>query len=465
MTLPKIIHQIWIGPKPMPVAMMNTWKEKNPDFEYILWTEEEIQKRGMIFQCQRQIDSMEEYCGKADIMRYEILFYFGGIFIDADSVCLEPLDDTILSTRAFASYENEHVRRGLLSNGTIGFIPHHPLCEDAIYWIYRNRVSFRETRKRPWEITGPVLLTRLYQQNRYPDFTIFPSYFFLPRHYGGTTYRGHGKVYADQAWGSTFRNYSQLQDGLPIVTPVPSLWISVLVSSYNTNVYYVRECLQSLQRQRGHFGIELVWINDGSHKENTFLLEQELKLFLEKSRFIKLVYHTNPSNRGIPASLNIGLALCSHEWVARMDSDDIMHPDRLRIQLDYLLKNPECVLCGSDIQSFMKIKGKKNVYTWTTNHPKHITPDVLDNPRSNRWFMNGPTLFFRKEYILNLGGYDEKLRVGEDHDLEMRVVHKYGYAHNIKLNLLYYRLHSEQITAIVVQERRGNTIGKREIGR
>ncbi len=35
MSVPKIIHQIWIGPKQPPINLMNTWKEKHPDFEYI----------------------------------------------------------------------------------------------------------------------------------------------------------------------------------------------------------------------------------------------------------------------------------------------------------------------------------------------------------------------------------------------------------------------------------------------
>ena len=44
-TIPKIIHQIWIGTKPAPTKLMETWKDKNPDFTYIRWNEKEIKKR------------------------------------------------------------------------------------------------------------------------------------------------------------------------------------------------------------------------------------------------------------------------------------------------------------------------------------------------------------------------------------------------------------------------------------
>ena len=69
--IPKTIHQIWIGNLEPPVSLMNSWKNKNPGFKYILWDEERI--RAEKFASQVKIDEIEEYCGKADIIRYEIL--------------------------------------------------------------------------------------------------------------------------------------------------------------------------------------------------------------------------------------------------------------------------------------------------------------------------------------------------------------------------------------------------------
>jgi len=54
MSIPKIIHQLWIGDKPRPSKLMDTWRDKNPDFEYICWNEEEMQKRKFIFKCQKK---------------------------------------------------------------------------------------------------------------------------------------------------------------------------------------------------------------------------------------------------------------------------------------------------------------------------------------------------------------------------------------------------------------------------
>ena len=62
MSIPKIIHQIWIGPKTPPTKLMDTWKNKHEKegFEYIRWTEDEMKKRGFNSQLQNKIDDMIE---------------------------------------------------------------------------------------------------------------------------------------------------------------------------------------------------------------------------------------------------------------------------------------------------------------------------------------------------------------------------------------------------------------------
>ena len=168
MPIPRRIHQLWIGPKPAPLNLMNTWRDKHPDIEYIFWNESEIIERCMIFECQDKIDSIEEINGKADIMRWEILLQYGGVFMDADSICLSPLDDTLWDTEGFASFENEQVREGLVATTTMGFIAGHQLCRDAVEHILANPVSQAATGgKRAWQTVGPLLLTQLLRKNRY----------------------------------------------------------------------------------------------------------------------------------------------------------------------------------------------------------------------------------------------------------------------------------------------------------
>lgn len=445
MSIPKIIHQIWIGPKPAPIKLMNTWRDKHPDFEYIYWNEAEFEKRGMIFECQNKINEIEEYCGKTDIMRWEILYKYGGIYVDADSFCIEKIDDELLK-KSFAGWENEVKRPGLIAVGTMGFTINHDIPKQAIEFIKNNEVSYSKTGKMAWQNTGPVLLTAIYNSNsnNSKTFNILPSYTFLPRHYTGEEYNGHGKIYAFQEWGSTWNSYDTLNNSvLPnkYLTPPINNSVSILVSSYNTKTIYIQECLESIKHQIGLFNIELVWVNDGSDKLNTLLLKKCLENFGKTTRFTKIVYHENEKNMGIGYSLNLGVNLCSNELIIKMDSDDIMIENRIEKQIHYMLDNPNVQVCGGQINMFRE--NITNVVS-ATNHKSIFFDEFKKKPI--HWLVNHPSLCYRKSAIINVGNYNPNFIKTEDFELMLRILKQYKYIHNMNDTLLHYRLHENQTT-------------------
>lgn len=115
--MPKIIHQIWVGPLPPPTKWLDTWKRHNPDWEYRLWGNEDLMNGEWILQKQidfylKQAEETEEtgifvsakgyeFTGEkatlfawhviADLMRYEILYKYGGYMPGADSECYQPI--------------------------------------------------------------------------------------------------------------------------------------------------------------------------------------------------------------------------------------------------------------------------------------------------------------------------------------------------------------------------------------
>jgi len=446
MSIPKIIHQIWIGPKPAPTTLMDTWKNKHPDFEYIFWNEQEFVKRGMIFECQHKINEMETYCGKTDIMRWEILYKYGGIYIDADSFCIEPFDDEIIQ-KSFAGWENEISRPGLIAVGTMGFTPNHTIPKKAIDFIKQHEVSLAKTGKMAWQNTGPVLLTNIVNEDPKTiakQFTIFPSYTFLPYHFTGKEYNGHGKIYAYQKWGSTWDAYDTMNESfVPDVYNKPPInnSVSILVSSYNTKPIYIKECLESIKHQQGWFHMELVWINDGSDALNTTILKGLLSNFEKTTRFTTVKYRENEHNMGVSFSLHMGVTLCSNEYIIRMDSDDIMVPDRIIKQIEYMVKNPTVHICGGQINMF-KDSIKNSV--GTTNHQSITLKEYKQKPL--HWIVNHPTLCYKKSAVLNIGNYDIAYNKIEDFELMLRFLKHYGYIHNMKDVLLQYRLHEHQVT-------------------
>jgi GT2 family glycosyltransferase len=451
MIIPKIIHQLWIGPLEAPCEMMKTWKEKHPDFEYIFWNEREIEKRGMVFNCQSKINIMKEINGKADIMRWEILFKYGGYFIDADSICIEPFDDFFNKKTGFATYENEIIRSDLIATGTMGFVPGHRLCKDIIDWI--NTPEYDEMNKvvRAWGSVGPGLLTKFLKTGNYKDFAVYPSHCFLPIHFTGLSYKGHKKVYAYQAWGTANKNYDKMNTmTLPPLLREPVFYVSILIPVRNTPLLYLSECLESIKCQNGYFGIELVCVNDGSDEEHSRILECELDLFKKRTRFCKVVYEKLDKHYGVTYAQNKGVLLCSNELIFRMDSDDIMLPDRITTQIDFMKNNPDCVICGSNIQLFYnddETNPKRKTMQKKTNHPQCITWEEYIKFQPS-WFMNQPTFCMRKSAVLMVGNYNvsRNIQIGEDYELELRLLHRYGKIYNIPDVLVYYRVHPNQLT-------------------
>jgi GT2 family glycosyltransferase len=445
--IPRIIHQIWIGPKPSPIKHMDTWKDKNPGFEYIRWTESELKNRGMVLECGNRIDEMDEINGKADIVRWEILYKYGGVFLDADSICVEPIDDMLMNCKSFAGWEQENVRPGLIATGTMGFPPKDPLVKGAIEWIKQHCVNVKKIGQRAWQTVGPGLLTRMYNSGKYNDITIFPSYAFLPIHCTGAEYSGHGKIYAYQEWGSTKQNYEIMNSlSLPsqFIKPLTEHSVSILVSSLNTKASYLQQCLESIKHQQGLFHMELVWINDGSDEIHSAILKKMLDNFDKTTRFTTVVFSENDGNKGLGYSLNKGVTLSSNEIIIRMDADDIMYPQRICKQIKFISIDKDIALCGAQVNMIKEIDGKLQS-TYITSHPdvdietyKKTTP---------HWIMNHPTFCFRKSKIIDVGNYNSNIHsMCEDFELILRVLKKYGKIYNIPEPLLYYRLHSGQIT-------------------
>jgi GT2 family glycosyltransferase len=444
--IPKIIHQIWIGDKAPPTTFMKTWKEKHPDFEYILWNETELMTRQFNIQCSQQIQDIPEINGKADIIRWEILYEYGGYFVDADSICIEPFDDYFENIPAFATFENENVRKGLVATGTMGFIPKHPLCYDIIQWIKHSPDAAKLIQEtRAWYSVGPGLLTNMLDTGKYTDFVVFPSHCFLPVHFTGPSYNGHKKVYAYQEWGTAKQNYDIMNTiSLPGELLSPSVWYSVFITSYNTPYQFISECLESIKRQEGYFGIEVVWIDDGSTDENSLKLMELLKHFKNSSRFIKYIYQKNETNMGLAISSNIGMSLCSSELVFKMDSDDIMMPHRMSSQIQFMNLHANAVLCGANIRMFHTKEDKKYIVN-DTAHPERITWDDLHRTKIS-WYMNHPTICFRKSAINAVGNYNNTYYLHEDYDLFARLLRKYGVLYNLQEILVLYRLHDNQLT-------------------
>ena len=216
--------------------------------------------------------------------------------------------------------------------------------------------------------------------------------------------------------------------------------ISVIMPTYNTPVEYLGEAIKSVISQNFIYHIELIIIDDGSDEEYAKHIPTRCDRDNVTIKVIRLA-----NNQGLPTALNTGIANCSHDLVARMDADDIMLPTRLMIQYMVMKKFPEVHILGTDVVIFKTENGNKIVIR-RTSHPTVVDRDLVVQTGMN-WFINHPTVMYRKETVLRVGGYDTKLRgYPEDVHLWMKLMQEGYRIYNLKNPLLMYRATTNQLS-------------------
>ena len=202
--IPRLLHQIWVGPDAPPHRWMATWKRHHPEWYYCLWGNLEL--AGRRWRLQRAIDHYSSracWAGVADCVRYEVLHEYGGFMPGADAVCERPVDGLfgVLPGKAphgWAVYENEAVKPDYITP-VYAAQPGSEFCESM---MLRIEDTPAEDLGLPWLSVGNKVMGEVVRYK--PEWlTVWPSWYFNPRHYSGVEYPGDGVPYGRQMWGST----------------------------------------------------------------------------------------------------------------------------------------------------------------------------------------------------------------------------------------------------------------------
>lgn len=211
--------------------------------------------------------------------------------------------------------------------------------------------------------------------------------------------------------------------------------VSVLIPVYNT-APYLEDAIGSILSQTFR-DFELIAVDDGSTDGSRAILEA----LAMRDRRVRLLPLSR--NGGIVGALNAGLELCAGEYVARMDGDDLAHPERLRLQLEFLDAHPDHVACGSDLWMF-------GARRWYVRYPR------IDHECKSLLALfpclphNAVTLRHR---ALDPAPYRESYRLAEDYRLWVDLIPKGRFA-NIPRPLVRYRMHSGQSIATASAQQR-----------
>ena len=196
-----------------------------------------------------------------------------------------------------------------------------------------------------------------------------------------------------------------------------SVQVSVIIPSYNQE-QYIGRCIRSLLKQSLHEDdFELIVVNDGSTDSTV----EALKPFMHEIRYIR-----NDQNIGLPASLNTGIKNAKGQFIVRVDADDYVHWDYLKILSMHLQLNHEIDAIACD---YILVNNKQD---------KLEQVNCLEKPI-------GCGIMFKLDHLIDIGLYDENFLLREEEDLRIRFLKKYSIS-RVQLPLYRYRKHKNNIT-------------------
>lgn len=150
--IPKVLHFIWVGPKPFPRESINNllaWKKYHPHWKMKFWTDSperpcpiEGMEKHLISEIPFQkighlAKETKNYGEQSDILRYEILYQEGGVYADHDIDCFQSFDALNATYDFYCGMEAPHYIPELNAhiapnNGLVGIKPHHPILKSTI---------------------------------------------------------------------------------------------------------------------------------------------------------------------------------------------------------------------------------------------------------------------------------------------------------------------------------------------
>lgn len=219
-------------------------------------------------------------------------------------------------------------------------------------------------------------------------------------------------------------------------THMPTSLLSILLPVYNA-ADTLTDTLESIAAQ-SFTDFEIVAVDDGSVDHSTAILNAWQK----RDHRLRPIFE---SHHGLIETLNRGLSLCRGALIARMDADDLMHPDRLAKQVTLLDAQPEISVAGCLVNTFSDGpvgEGMKIYESWLNSLIEHkdIAREIfIESPIAH------PSAMFRREEILALGGYQER-GWPEDYDLWLRYHAAGKQFAKVPEVLFYWREHEQRAT-------------------
>ncbi len=184
MSIPKIIHYCWFGPKEIPEMEQKciaSWRRVLPDYQIILWNEQNFDINSVSYV--KEAYEQKKYAFVSDYVRMYALYNFGGVYFDTDVEVLKSLDG-FLNDVAFIGFEN----RTMIGTGIIGAEKHAPIFKKMLN--YYNTHSFIDGNGNMDTTTNVQIISQMLKEQGFephnmeqilPEIHIYERYVFCPK--------------------------------------------------------------------------------------------------------------------------------------------------------------------------------------------------------------------------------------------------------------------------------------------
>lgn len=212
--------------------------------------------------------------------------------------------------------------------------------------------------------------------------------------------------------------------------------VSVILPYYNAEAY-LSDAIESILSQ-SYTNLELLLVDNNS-------LDKSKEIAAKYAKRDRRVICLATSNQGVSHAHNHGLSYASGEFIARMDADDISHPDRIRAQKAFIKSNPEVGLVGSCVKfdsTVEKHEGLASFVDWSNAIQEQ--KDIIFNRFVELPIVN-PTFFIRRSIIDTYGSYHHG-DFPEDYEFLLRIINHGVKVAKLPDPLLIWRDHATRLT-------------------
>jgi glycosyltransferase involved in cell wall biosynthesis len=233
--------------------------------------------------------------------------------------------------------------------------------------------------------------------------------------------------------------------------------VSVVMANFNGGTY-LADAIRSVQAQ-SLAQIEII-VSDDASTDNSVDIVKQLRAADSRIQLLQSDHNGGPS-----AARNKGLDVVKGQWVAIVDSDDLIHPKRLATLVEFGNRDGADIVADDLIEVFIDDPQPARSFLGRAAWDQPVWVDIVDYVRLNHFYGSGPCLgylkpMFRASLLTQPGcRYDETLRITEDFDLilrllqagsGMRIYPRRYYLYRKHPNSISFRLNTEVLHAIRV---------------